>query len=61
MIEKVDLKKLSIEFQKINKVARQQNTEEPKRNLININFYQSSKVIPLAFYKPISKIIKFNV
>ena len=60
-MEKESLKKFPIEFQKINKVARQQNTKEDKRSFININFYQSPKMTPHAFYKPISKIIKFNV
>lgn len=54
------LKKLPIEFQKINKVARPINKQESKVNFVSIDFYQSIKIVPQKLNKPISKIIKFD-
>lgn len=56
-----DVKKLfPLEFQKLNKIQKkkQMQTINP---FVEVESYQTTKFKPSAFYKPISKIIAFEV
>ena len=52
-------KNLPLEFQKINEVKRKIKKNEVKI-FTTVDFYQSNKIKPENFYKPISKIILFE-
>lgn len=53
-------KLLPLEFQKINKVEKKIEQQSIKQ-FIEVELFQTSKFKPNAFYKPISKIIKFEI
>lgn len=53
-------KLLPLEFQKINKVKKNTHSQSIKQ-FIEVELHQTSRFRPNAFYKPISKIIKFEI
>jgi len=48
-----------LEFQQVQKVEKEQTILRNKKNM-DIEFYQSNQITPQNFYKPISKIFKFE-
>jgi hypothetical protein len=50
---------LPLEFQKIEEIEKTK-TENKNKAFTNVAFYQSYKIKPENFHKPISKIISFE-
>lgn len=48
-----------LEFQQVQKVEKEQTIVSNKK-VMDIDFYQSNQITPQNFYKPISKIFKFE-
>ncbi|KGO80943.1 hypothetical protein IP98_01329 [Flavobacterium cauense R2A-7] len=48
-----------LEFQQVQKVEKEQTILRNKK-VMDIDFYQSNQITPQNFFKPISKIFKFE-
>jgi len=48
-----------LEFQQVQKVEKEETIVSNKK-VMDIDFYQSNQITPQNFYKPISKIFKFE-
>ena len=53
-MDKIYYKSLPLEFSKIKKTGKKINLEK-NNQFIHSSFYQTKKIIPDEFYKPISK------
>ena len=60
-MKKASLKSLPLEFQKINKLIKEKNEIPQTKTLIEVSFFKCKKVNPEIFFKPISKIVNFDV
>jgi hypothetical protein len=58
-MEKEIKKLLPLEFQKINK-NKKNKTPKKINEFVEVEFYQTTRFKPEAFYKPISKIFPFD-
>lgn len=56
-----NIESLPLEFIKLNALLKKKKENVKKKIPVNVSFYQSKNVIQETFYKPISKIINFEI
>ena len=55
------IESLPLEFIKLNVLLKKKKENVKKKIPVDVSFYQSKNVIQETFYKPISKIVNFEI